>query len=128
MLKDKMWYVAPSCATTGEGLFEGLVSHLPISSSICDWRLMQDIGMALEQHQIPPCTKEDLGNRPPARCPPPMIRILFHMIAMYITPNISAAEEASTIASKQRSWIPFLYLSHYRSCTYLDEDDNSTQN
>ena len=25
-LKDRMWYVAPSCATTGEGLFEGLVS------------------------------------------------------------------------------------------------------
>lgn len=25
-LKDKMWFVAPSCATTGEGLFEGLVS------------------------------------------------------------------------------------------------------
>ncbi|KAI5292144.1 ADP-ribosylation factor, Arf Arf6 [Ascosphaera acerosa] len=23
-LKDKLWYVAPSCATTGEGLFEGL--------------------------------------------------------------------------------------------------------
>lgn len=26
-LKDKIWYVVPSCATTGEGLFEGLVSH-----------------------------------------------------------------------------------------------------
>lgn len=25
-LKDKIWYVVPSCATTGEGLFEGLVS------------------------------------------------------------------------------------------------------
>ena len=25
-LKDRMWYVVPSCATTGEGLFEGLVS------------------------------------------------------------------------------------------------------
>ena len=24
-LKDKIWYVVPSCATTGEGLFEGLV-------------------------------------------------------------------------------------------------------
>lgn len=24
-LKDRMWYVVPSCATTGEGLFEGLV-------------------------------------------------------------------------------------------------------
>ena len=24
-LKDKIWYVVPSCATTGEGIFEGLV-------------------------------------------------------------------------------------------------------
>lgn len=24
-LKDKIWYVVPSCATTGEGLFDGLV-------------------------------------------------------------------------------------------------------
>ena len=31
-LKDKIWYVVPSCATTGEGLFEGLVrnNQLPI--------------------------------------------------------------------------------------------------
>ena len=27
-LKDKIWYVVPSCATTGEGLFEGLVSTM----------------------------------------------------------------------------------------------------
>ena len=27
-LKDKVWYVQPSCATTGDGLFEGLVSHI----------------------------------------------------------------------------------------------------
>lgn len=27
-LKDKIWYVVPSCATTGEGLFEGLVCLL----------------------------------------------------------------------------------------------------
>ena len=30
-LKDKIWYVVPSCATSGEGLFEGLVSSLPTS-------------------------------------------------------------------------------------------------
>ena len=29
-LKDKMWFVAPSCATTGEGLFEGLVRAIHI--------------------------------------------------------------------------------------------------
>lgn len=27
-LKDRVWYVVPSCATTGEGLFEGLVSPI----------------------------------------------------------------------------------------------------
>jgi ADP-ribosylation factor 6 len=27
-LKDKIWYVVPTCATTGEGLFEGLVSTM----------------------------------------------------------------------------------------------------
>lgn len=27
-LKDRVWNVVPSCATTGEGLFEGLVSNL----------------------------------------------------------------------------------------------------
>lgn len=26
-LKDKVWFVVPSCATTGEGLLEGLVSY-----------------------------------------------------------------------------------------------------
>jgi ADP-ribosylation factor protein 6 len=28
-IKDKIWYVVPSCATTGEGLLEGLVRTLP---------------------------------------------------------------------------------------------------
>lgn len=27
-LKDKIWFVVPSCATTGEGLLEGLVSDV----------------------------------------------------------------------------------------------------
>jgi hypothetical protein len=27
-LKDKIWFVVPSCATTGEGLLEGLVGLL----------------------------------------------------------------------------------------------------
>ncbi|KAG8526696.1 ADP-ribosylation factor, Arf Arf6 [Bacidia gigantensis] len=27
-LKDKTWYVVPSCATSGEGLFEGLVGRV----------------------------------------------------------------------------------------------------
>lgn len=28
-LKDKLWYVAPSVATDGTGIFEGLVSRVP---------------------------------------------------------------------------------------------------
>ena len=31
-LKERMWYVVPSCATNGEGLFEGLVSYIPLLS------------------------------------------------------------------------------------------------
>ena len=31
-LKDRVWYVVPSCATTGRGLFEGLVRIYQISS------------------------------------------------------------------------------------------------
>lgn len=30
-LKDKLWYVAPSVATDGTGIFEGLVSFFPRS-------------------------------------------------------------------------------------------------
>lgn len=33
-LKDKIWYVVPSCATTGEGLFEGLVRFTSLSLSL----------------------------------------------------------------------------------------------
>lgn len=33
-LKDKIWYVVPSCATTGDGLFEGLVGFPSGSRSI----------------------------------------------------------------------------------------------
>lgn len=31
-LKDRIWYVVPSCATTGEGLLEGLVRELSTRS------------------------------------------------------------------------------------------------
>lgn len=47
-LKDKIWYVVPSCATTGEGLFEGLVR------SLIQHRLLNKLtilGLALEQRQ-----------------------------------------------------------------------------
>lgn len=32
-LKDKLWYVVPSCATTGEGLFDGLVRSDPTNKN-----------------------------------------------------------------------------------------------
>ncbi len=32
-LKERIWYVVPSCATTGEGLLEGLVSGIKCSKS-----------------------------------------------------------------------------------------------
>jgi hypothetical protein len=31
-LKDKIWFVVPSCATTGEGLLEGLVCFLGLQA------------------------------------------------------------------------------------------------
>ena len=34
-LKNKIWYVVPSCATTGEGLFEGLAS-IPMKREASD--------------------------------------------------------------------------------------------
>lgn len=40
VLKDRLWYVHPSCATTGDGLFEGLhwlsqnIKSLPIPQKL----------------------------------------------------------------------------------------------
>ncbi len=50
-LKDKIWFVVPSCATTGEGLLEGLVySHVP-SYHKFRW-LTTNQGVALQQRKI----------------------------------------------------------------------------
>ncbi len=54
-LKDKIWYVVPSCATTGEGLFEGLVSNhcsliVPMPR-VAGHRLTSNAGLALQQRQ-----------------------------------------------------------------------------
>jgi hypothetical protein len=56
-LKDRVWYVVPSCATTGEGLFEGLVSstlYPPPPHGIADKR----IGLAIHERQdlLRPCS------------------------------------------------------------------------
>ena len=54
-LKDKIWYVVPSCATTGEGLFEGLVSRLhsskPSLSPLLIMATDETPGLALQQRQ-----------------------------------------------------------------------------
>jgi len=53
-LKDKIWYVVPSCATTGEGLFEGLVGHSYVWEA---WALLTTkSGLALKQRQDTTCT------------------------------------------------------------------------
>jgi ADP-ribosylation factor protein 6 len=36
-LKDKIWFVVPSCATTGEGLLEGLVCLPSYNSVLHPW-------------------------------------------------------------------------------------------
>ena len=50
-LKDKIWYVVPSCATTGEGLFEGLVSHSDSKRSPSRVLLISCLGLAFEQRE-----------------------------------------------------------------------------
>jgi ADP-ribosylation factor protein 6 len=51
-LKDKLWYVAPSVATDGTGIFEGLVSYfLALYSN--DLKLITCLGLALKQCQDP---------------------------------------------------------------------------
>lgn len=49
-LKDKLWYVVPSVATQGTGIFEGLVSSPVVCSP---WLLLTftPLGLALQQRQ-----------------------------------------------------------------------------
>jgi hypothetical protein len=76
-LKDKIWFVVPSCATTGEGLLEGLVctplSHPPpfspgptTTTKYPDRQLMFPTGMALQQREITPQRpRQKIDLRPP---------------------------------------------------------------
>ena len=65
-LKDKIYYVVPSCATTGEGLFEGLVSCLgPGMNLRTNIRLL---GMAIKQRQDTSSTEESMSET--LECPP----------------------------------------------------------
>lgn len=47
-LKDKIWFVVPSCATTGEGLFEGLVIRICLTYAQWAW-LTALSGLAVQQ-------------------------------------------------------------------------------
>lgn len=50
-LKDKLWYVAPSVATDGTGIFEGLVSSC---LSLIGCSILTVPGLALQQRQDSP--------------------------------------------------------------------------
>lgn len=60
-LKDKIWYVVPSCATTGEGLFEGLVSSSTLAVQLL---LTVGLGLAVKQRQDAASTTTQIGNHP----------------------------------------------------------------
>ena len=49
-LKERTWYVVPSCATTGEGLLEGLVRFSAIAGDL-DQALIRSTELALNQRQ-----------------------------------------------------------------------------
>jgi hypothetical protein len=53
-LKDKLWYVAPSVATDGTGIFEGLVSYmLALCGNLPTLTTLFFLGLALKQCQDP---------------------------------------------------------------------------
>lgn len=60
-LKDKIWYVVPSCATTGEGLLEGLVSA-EISSRALTMVANNASGLAFQQRQDATATTTQIGH------------------------------------------------------------------
>jgi hypothetical protein len=49
--KDHVWKVEPSCATTGEGIFEGLVCSTTRKTYFLITQLTPPLGMALQQRQ-----------------------------------------------------------------------------
>jgi hypothetical protein len=70
-LKDKIWFVVPSCATTGEGLLEGLVG-CPISPSslMSVTNHKSKTGLALQQRKITPQRPRQEINSSPHNQPP----------------------------------------------------------
>ena len=71
-LKDKIWYVVPSCATTGEGIFEGLVrlrslhAHIRIRTRILMTSSLRNrVGYQTTSRH--PHNKERPSNHSPSR-------------------------------------------------------------
>lgn len=60
--KDHVWKVEPSCATTGEGIFEGLVKHIAIRRGKLQITNLST-GMAQQQRQAP--TRRQVRHRYP---------------------------------------------------------------
>lgn len=73
--KDHVWKVEPSCATTGEGIFEGLVcSPMTIPYRIVRI-LTQHLGMALQQRQDPAEISKYTNDPLPLRPLPRLVRL-----------------------------------------------------
>ena len=61
--KERIWSVMPSVATSGDGLFEGLVST---GLSIGQWQSNGgESGMAVKKHQDTPATTSQIGVSSP---------------------------------------------------------------
>ncbi len=77
-LKDKIWYVVPSCATTGEGLFEGLVT----ATTSLPFPIVADHGTRVGCQTM---SKRSLNDKPnKATSTPPNLRV-YSTIIMYNT-------------------------------------------
>jgi hypothetical protein len=62
-LRDKIWFVVPSCATTGEGLLEGLVHYFSDPSFYVAYHANFNPGMALKQCQIPAYRRKEIDKQ-----------------------------------------------------------------
>lgn len=135
-LKDKIWFVVPSCATTGEGLLEGLVRP---HSFLIFWCMLTIFatGMAIEQRQVttsgfprqeiddhdltasypPPllqsrriCEGEKRTPRPPTSRHEPFPSSMFFS-SVYFTAD-AALRYLSLSISNITAAIPYFFLHH----------------
>lgn len=73
--KDHVWKVEPSCATTGEGIFEGLVCWITYNY-MADHTANNPQGMAIQQRQTP--SRQQI-NHPSRLSPSPPKRLHAHI-------------------------------------------------